>query len=641
MSLTKNRHFFVDNFEILLKRIPCIFVASLVLVCLFSGQAKADSAPTINATTPNSGAYTYLPHPIITSIAPNSNDTFTIFGSGFSINDKVTVNVINATVLSAADDGTSLTISALNIRPTNYNTIVVTDEYNQSSVYIYREVPLTISGITPNKGPSTGGNQVRIDGSNLINPLFSRMSTGSSGYHTCGISSGKAYCWGTNGSGQLGDGTAAKRVTPAPVRTAGTPMQGKTIVDLSEGVDYTLALASDGTVYGWGGNEHGQLGNDSYSTAYTPVAVDMSGVLRNKMVVSVMVGDFTSIVLTSDNNLYTWGYNRFGELGNGSTSDSAYPVAVNMSGSLYGKTVVEMGIGRESCLVLTSDGKLYTWGRNDYGQLGNNSYNAVYYPSPIYDSGVLNGKTIVQICAGYEHDLVLDSDGKMYSWGSNNYGQLGIGLMQNGDRGDQVSHYSTPVAVDMSGALANEKVSTMSIGYDHSIVYTTDGNVFSWGWNASGQLGDGTQINRASPVAVNMSDVLRDKTIIAVYTGGNHSVALDSFGKLYSWGDVNYTYDYWQGVRTGVYSTYNSLVPMIIDVSAIPYTLIMPTVSLGENQLQNTVLSASNDSIIGIAPPHTPGFVNVTVTNYSGQTVTLFNGYNYISTKKTIKIIYF
>ncbi|HPO00603.1 MAG TPA: hypothetical protein PK879_07820, partial [Opitutaceae bacterium] len=149
---------------------------------------------------------------------------------------------------------------------------------------------------------------------------------------------GKVYAWGTGDFGQLGNGATENSSTPVTVDMTGV-LSGKTVVSVSVGMNHSLALCSDGTVVAWGGNEYGQLGNGSTEYTTRPVAVDMSGVLAGKTVVSVSAGQYHSVALCSDGTLAAWGWNNSGELGNGATSyfPTTRPVAVDMTGVLAGR----------------------------------------------------------------------------------------------------------------------------------------------------------------------------------------------------------------------------------------------------------------------------------------------------------------
>ncbi len=186
--------------------------------------------------------------------------------------------------------------------------------------------------------------------------------TASSYYSLALGSDGKAYAWGANGSGQLGIGTNTGSSVPVAV----TMPAGVTFTSVTAGNIHSLALGSDGKTYAWGDNSLGQLGDGTTWYRYVPVAVTMPpGVTFT----SVTGGYQSSVALGSDGKAYGWGANYYGQLGNGSTTNSSVPVAVTMPPGVT-FTSVSASIGTYS-VALGSDGKTYAWGSNGSGQLGN------------------------------------------------------------------------------------------------------------------------------------------------------------------------------------------------------------------------------------------------------------------------------
>ena len=213
--------------------------------------------------------------------------------------------------------------------------------------------------------------------------------------------------WGSNSDGQLGNNsTTHSGGGLVAVDTSGV-LSGKTIVAVAAGGRHSLALCSDGTMAAWGWNHRGQLGNNSTTDSSVPVAVVTSGVLAGKTIIAVTAGDFHSLALCSDGTLAAWGWNGGGQLGNNSTTDSSVPVAVDRSGVLSGKMVVAVATGSSHSLALCSDGTTAAWGRNDTGQLGNNSTTDSNVPVAVDTSGVLAGKTVIAVTAGDYHSLAL------------------------------------------------------------------------------------------------------------------------------------------------------------------------------------------------------------------------------------------
>ena len=209
-------------------------------------------------------------------------------------------------------------------------------------------------------------------------------------------SDGTLAAWGDNGSGELGNGNSsiADSIIPVLVTRNGV-LAGKNVVSVSAGGGHSLALCSDGTVAAWGDNYNGALGNNStiYQSS-VPVMVTQSGVLAGKTVVSVSAGGGYSLALCSDGTVAAWGANYSGELGNNSTTSSSVPTLVMQGGVLAGKTVVSVAASNSHSLALCSDGTVAAWGANFFGQLGNNSTTDRSVPVLVTQSGVLSGSAV-------------------------------------------------------------------------------------------------------------------------------------------------------------------------------------------------------------------------------------------------------
>ena len=371
-----------------------------------------------------------------------------------------------------------------------------------------------------------------------VNALAIRIVKVSNGsYHSFGLTSdGRIYAWGRNTSGELGIGTTlARSNVPIAVKTAGTPMDGKVVKQVEGGGHYegshSIALASDGTVYTWGLNQYGQLGNNTTTNSRSPIAVQAAGTpLAGKTIVQVAAGADHSLALDSDGALYAWGSNAYGQLGNGTTTNSSVPVAVKIAGTpLAGKTIIQIVAGANHNMVLTSDGAVYTWGWNYHGQLGNNTKTNSNTIVAVQTIGTpLAGKKIVKIAAGQGHSLALTDDGRVYTWGRNDTGQLG---------NNATTDAMLPVAVTVTGTPMNNKtIIEIASGARHSLAIDSSGKVYAWGHNGSGQLGNNSTVNALTPVAVQAP---ADKNIIQVSGSGwlgASSSALASDGTVYSWG---------------------------------------------------------------------------------------------------------
>ncbi len=190
---------------------------------------------------------------------------------------------------------------------------------------------------------------------------------------------------------------------PVAVNTAGV-LAGKIVTAINAGGSFTCAV-SDGRAYCWGGNSYGQLGNNSTTASSVPVAVDTTDKLAGRTVTAIAAGAYHSCVV-ADSKAYCWGYNVFGQLGNNSTTASSVPVAVDTTGTLAGQTVTAITAGdRHTCAV--AQGRAYCWGQNAYGQLGNNTTTDSKVPMSVDTSGLLNGQTVTAIAGDGYHSAVL------------------------------------------------------------------------------------------------------------------------------------------------------------------------------------------------------------------------------------------
>ena len=406
----------------------------------------------------------------------------------------------------------------------------------------------------------------------ILSTLGHAQSIGGGGNHTIVSSAdGIAYAWGQNSQGQLGTGNNTESTVPVAIDVSGV-LSGKTITAVAAGQLHTIALASDGKVYTWGYNGYGQLGNGNNTESTIPVAVDVSGVLSGKTITAVDGGGwYYSVALASDGTVYTWGNNGDGQLGNGNNTSSNVPVAVDVLGVLSGKIITAIAANNHT-IALASDGTVYTWGDNTHGKLGNgNTGTDSNVPVAVDMSGVLFGKTITAVDCFANHSIALASDGTVYTWGRNNSGQLG-----NGNNTDS----NVPVAVDMSGALNGKTITAVAGGNSYSIALASDGTVYTWGDNYGGQLGTGLGISNV-PVQVNSSGVLSGKTITAIAGGNNHAIALGSDGTAYTWG-YNASGQLGNGNKT------SSSVPVIVDqssIGALPVELSSFTANILENKV--------------------------------------------------------
>ncbi|MDC3959229.1 hypothetical protein KEG38_35575 [Polyangium jinanense] len=315
--------------------------------------------------------------------------------------------------------------------------------------------------------------------------------------HTVALKSdGTVWAWGWNGNGQLGDGTTLERHTAVQVSGLGG------VIAVAAGASYTVALKSDGTVWAWGFNQFGQLGDGTTTERHTPVQVSGLG-----GVAAVATGRQHTVALKSDGTVWAWGWNSYGQLGDGTNIDKLTPGQV---GGLIDVTAV-VGGGYHT-VALKSDGTVWAWGENSHGGLGDGT--TTYRDKPVQVIG-LSGVTAV--AAGVFHSVALKSDGTLWAWGWNGPGQLGDGT--------SIERH-TPVQV-----IGLNNVTAVVGGEDHTVAVRSNGTVWTWGRNDSGQLGDGTTNNRSTPL-----QLVAPTGFAAVAAGPRHTVALKSDGTVWAWG---------------------------------------------------------------------------------------------------------
>ena len=405
-------------------------------------------------------------------------------------------------------------------------TITATDEPGGSGVgrIDYALVPSGTSGVYSSTltVPATGKIIVRaIDRAGNIEvpykivPLHTAVAVAGGLRHNLAVmKDGTVWAWGDNLYGPLGDGTTTRSLVPVQVKN----LSGVTAV--AAGWDHSLGLKSDGTVWAWGRNGSGQLGNGTTTNSSLPVRVsNLSGVI------AIAAGASHSLALKSDGTVWAWGNNGEGELGNG-TKNSSVPVQVkNLAG------VTAIAAGSSHSLARKSDGTVWAWGNNAAGELGNGGSKNSTVPVQVKN---LTGATAV--AGGASFSLALKSDGTVWSWGSNAYHTLGDGTL---------NWSSVPVRVGNLTAVT--KISTCASALD-SIALKTDGTVWAWGDNTFGNLGTGTTASTLVPV----QSTITSATAVAATAS---SFAITSDGATWGWG---YNHDGELGDGT----TTNSLVPI-------------------------------------------------------------------------------
>ena len=320
------------------------------------------------------------------------------------------------------------------------------------------------------------------------------------------------YTWGSNYQfGVLGDNTTITKSTPVTTFAGGANWK-----QVSNGSYNIVAIKTDGTLWIWGDNTHGALGDNTTITRSIPVTTFAGG--TNWKQVSCG-GQFTAAIKT-DGTLWTWGYNYNGELGDNTgypTADGACTPVTTFAGGTNWKQV---SCGNGHTAAIKTDGTLWTWGYNYYGTLGDNTTITRSIPVTTFAGGT-NWK---QVSTGGSYTAAIKTDGTLWTWGNNSSGQLGIN--------NATSAICTPITTFAGGTNWKQ----VGCGYHHTSAIKTDGTLWVWGYNYYGTLGINNTTSKLTPVTTFAGRANWKQ----VSCGGEHTAAIKTDGTLWTWGSNNF-----------------------------------------------------------------------------------------------------
>jgi len=365
------------------------------------------------------------------------------------------------------------------------------------------------------------GNNTTVDKSSPVQTVsggtnWKQVACGSS--HTATIKTdGTLWLWGSNkgsdglvDSGQLGNNSQNSRSSPVQTVSGGTNWK-----QVSAGSYNTAAIKTDGTLWTWGINDNGQLGNNSRTKKSSPVQT-VSGGTNWKQVSG---GYLHTACIKTDGTLWTWGLNDIGQLGDNTLLDKSSPVQTVSGGTNWKQ--VACGSYHTACI--KTDGTLWLWGFND-GQLGDNTTS--WKSSPVQT--VAGGTNWKQVAAGLYHTACIKTDGTLWTWGRNSIASIEYGALGDNTSVFPGSNKSSPVQTVSAGTNWKQ----VACGAYHTACIKTDGTLWTWGFYDSGQLGDNTVASKSSPVQT-VSGGTNWKQVSA--SAGAHTAAIYFYdaGNLY------------------------------------------------------------------------------------------------------------
>ena len=361
------------------------------------------------------------------------------------------------------------------------------------------------------------------------------------------------WTWGRNDYGALGDNTITQRLTPVTTSAGGANWK-----QVAGGGNHTAAIKTDGTLWTWGRNDNGgQLGTNDLTTRSTPVQVFGSEINWKQ----VSCGYFITAAIKTDGTLWTWGQNLSGQLGVNDTTDRPTPVQV------FGSAInwKQVACGSFYTAAIKTDGTLWTWGNNSYGQLGDNTTTNRNTPVTTFAGGT-NWK---QVSCG-NLTSAIKTDGTLWTWGRNNAGQLGDNTFNN---------KCTPVTTFAGGTNWKQ----VSCGSLHTSAIKTDGTLWTWGRNSVGHLGDNTTTDKYTPVTT-FAGGTNWKQVACGRIG--HTAAIKTDGTLWTWGFNG-------NGRLGDNTTTNRLIPVTTFAGGTNWK----QVSCGD---PHTAAIKTSDDLLGI-----------------------------------------
>ena len=309
---------------------------------------------------------------------------------------------------------------------------------------------------------------------------------------------GTVWAWGLGADGEMGNNTKADQWTPVQVHGPGNAGFLTNVVAISGGYAHALVLKSDSTVWAWGDNTNGELGDNTTTDDSTPVQVHgpgNTGFLTG--IIAIAAGQQFSVALKADGTVWAWGFNAPASLGDNTTIQRNTPVQVHGPGNVgFLTNITAIAAGGGHALAIKNDSTVWSWGLNINGELGNIPGFLDSLPAQVHGPGNVGFLTgITYIKTGDYYSAAISKDSTVWTWGYNYYGQLGV---------NDTTQRNAPVEVHGPGNVGFLKgITSISLGDEHTLALKNDGTLWAWGWNGNGQLGNDSTVDKWTPININ------------------------------------------------------------------------------------------------------------------------------------------
>ncbi len=376
---------------------------------------------------------------------------------------------------------------------------------------------LTITATGSRVGSATATIQIEVGAG-----YFVSVASGAS--HTLALDvNGDVFAWGTHAEGELGEGNSGFSARTSPVRVL-LPV-GVDITQIAAGRSHSLALSATGDVYAWGADDRGQLGDGTTTNASSPLKVPLPAGVK---ISQVAAGGATSYALSDHGDLYAWGANDWGQAGTGASAQNLAPTLVQRGAVPSDATFAKVWASAGTAYALASNDLLYAWGHNASGQVGDGSTTDRRAPVLI-SAGAMPTTSVRELAAvsTSDHVVALGSDGGLYGWGDNTSGAVATW---------SANLVKTPVRAEQGQIPGGMTFTAVGAAADSSYAVGTDGRLYGWGRNGSRQLADGSTTNRFAPVLMGSAGLPASVTARVVTGGNSDTVILGSDAAVYGVG---------------------------------------------------------------------------------------------------------